>query len=219
MLQALIFVQAFLFLFLTKFCNFFYDFHDRTVFYGTIWPSYVQKYHILKRFAWFLKPVGDGKWRSRRPNPREYCIFVLISFTLQDTGKISSTVGLDAKLDPQRRPGDLISCYLVAPPGTSFFTCQNLCYFDASCAMLDPFWNTPGDLSEPSCSPPGGLLGAFWGPLKIFLKFHRVLTTTYQSKNVGSFTSWPSCPHLLYFLLCALVLKYLHACHNSEGPP
>ena len=43
------------------FFNFFYDFYDRTVFYGTIWPSYVQKYHILEGFAWFLKPAGDEK--------------------------------------------------------------------------------------------------------------------------------------------------------------
>ena len=166
--QALISPQIFRTFIFSHFLHIFSDFHDFTVFYGTIWPSYGQNYHILEGFAWFLKPAGGEKLRSRTPNPQEYCIFVLISITLQDTGKISSTVGLDAKLDPQRRPGDLISCFSVAPPGTSFFTCQNLCYFDASCAMLDPFWNTPGDLSEPSCSPPSGLLGASWGPLRVF---------------------------------------------------
>ena len=57
-----------------------------------------------------------------------------------------------------------------------------------------------GDLSEPSCSPPGGPLGASWGPLRVSLKLHRVLTTEFHLKNLRSFTSWPSCQHLLHFL-------------------
>ena len=148
-----------------------------------------------------FKARRGRKMTFQKAKPSRILHFCIIFFTFLDSGKFSLTVSLETKLDPQRRPGDLISCFSGAPPGPSFFTCQLFCCLDASCAMLEPSWNTPGDLSEPSCSPPGGLLGASWGPLKIFLKFHRVLTTTYQSKNVGSFTSWPSCPHLLYFLL------------------
>ena len=159
------------------------------MFYGTIWPSYGQNSHILEGFAWFLKPAGGEKLRSRRPNPREYCIFVLISFTLQDTGKISSTVGLEAQLDTQRRPGALLLCYPGTPPGTSFFICQNLCRFDASRATLKPSWCSPGGLRSPLAAPLGALLGASWGPLRVFLQLHRVLTTTYHSKKASSFTS------------------------------
>ena len=50
--------------------------------------------------------------------------------------------------------------------------------------MFEHSWGSPGDLSEPSCSPPGGSFGGHSG----FFEFHKVLTTTYHSKKVGSFS-------------------------------
>ena len=76
-------------------------------------------------------------------------------------------------MDTQRRPGDPILCSFNALPGTSFFTCQLFCCFDSSCAMFEHSWGSPG-----------GSFGGHSG----FFEFHRVLTTTYRSKKVGSFS-------------------------------
>ena len=68
--------------------------------------------------------------------------------------------------------GALGTSFYVTPtpaalPGPSCFTCQLFCCLDASCAILDPSWNSPGDLSEsllqPSWGPFGCLLGASAG--------------------------------------------------------
>ena len=67
--------------------------------------------------------------------------------------------------------------FVNRPPGTSFFTCHVFCCFDSSCAMLKPCWSSPGDLSEPSSSLPGTLVGASWRLLGLFLKLPCVLTT------------------------------------------
>ena len=146
--------------------------------------------------------------------------------TFQGSGKISSTVGLEAKLDTQRRPGDPTLCLYNALPRPHFFTCQVFCCFDSSCALLEPCWSSPVDLSEPSCSLPGvpfgRLLEASQGVPETPLGPHdeiplrkltaRALWRLAPSWDAPIEFAVAACLHVCYQCSCRRVCLQVHVC-------
>ena len=106
--------------------------------------------------------------------------FCLNFFNFQDSGKISSTVGLEAKLDTQRRPGDPTLCLYNALPRPHFL----LVKFFVVSTLLAPCWNPVGALlwtfRNLLAVFLGSLLGASWKLLRVFLKLPWVLTTKFH---------------------------------------
>ena len=68
------------------------------------------------------------------------------------------------EIGPQRRPGDLISCYFGAPPGAPIFHLSTFLllgrFLRHDRALLEHSWGRFGTLLQPSWGPFGGLLGA-----------------------------------------------------------
>ena len=190
MFQALILQET---LFLNKFLNFSKLFS----------PSYyVLRYNLaftaLKHniLQCVMTPVGDEKSRSGCPKPRECCNFEFISVKFQETSLTISGSEIGHPKAPWGPPFMLP----WRPPGDLFFICENLCCFDASRATLEPSWCSPGRLRTLLAAPLGALLGASWGPLRIFFETPQGPHDDIAFKKLSNF-AWSSRPYLLYFLL------------------
>ena len=147
------------------------------MFYGTIWPSYVQKCNILQKFCLVFEACRGRKMTFQKAKPSGILHFCIDFFHISRqrinliNGRSGSEIG---------RP--------KAPWGPHFMLLQrphfSLVNLFVASTLLAPCWSPLGTLLGTFRNPLAALLetllGASWGPLRVSLKLHRVLTTEFH---------------------------------------
>ena len=90
---------------------------------------------------------------------------------------------------------------LYRPPGDLFFHLSTFMLLRRFLRHVGALLVLPWKPSDLSCSPPGGSFGGLLGASRGFSATPQGPDDGIPLKNLRSFTSWPSCQHLLHFLL------------------
>ena len=201
MFQALLFVQAFLFLFLSKFSNFFKRFSRSYCVLRYNLAFACARMQYFRRISLVFKARRGRKMTLQKAKPSRilhFCInFFQISRQYKNliNGRSGSEIGHPKApwgppfMLPRRPPGDLFFHL------SKFMLLRRFSRHDETLLVLS--WRP----SEPSCRPPGGSFGGLLGASRGCSATPQGPDDGIPSKNLRSFTSWPSCQHLLHFLL------------------